>query len=69
MLRPGLLTRWNHSDLRAKKVTMKFWTKEPKCQASNGALALKRFNCLRLLYAAALMWNRLDFHILVKEFV
>src|SRR6516164_9220149 len=29
----GLLTRWNHTDLRARKVARKFWTNESDCQA------------------------------------
>jgi hypothetical protein len=30
----GLLTRWNHTDLRARKVGRKLWTNEAACQAS-----------------------------------
>jgi hypothetical protein len=30
----GLLTRWKHSDLRARAVVGKFWTKKLGCQAN-----------------------------------
>jgi len=35
----GLLTRWNHTDLRARKVARKFWTNESDCQASTRSMA------------------------------
>jgi hypothetical protein len=30
----GLLTRWNHENLRVRKVAVKFWTNNSCCQAS-----------------------------------
>ena len=36
----GLLTRWNHLDLRARKVAWKFWTNESDCQESTQPMVI-----------------------------
>ena len=36
----GLLTRWNHLDLRARKLAEKFWTNESDCQANTQPMVI-----------------------------
>src|SRR5215471_9353785 len=44
----GLWTRWNHTDLRARKVARKLWTDESDCQASTKANGHLLRGCYRV---------------------
>jgi hypothetical protein len=44
----GLLTRWNHTNLRASTIARKFWTDESDCQASTRPMVILLRRCYRV---------------------